>query len=428
MVPLLGLVDTVYHEPLRPQFHFTAKSGWLNDPNGLVYYKGEYHMFFQHNPFGTNWGNMTWGHAVSKDLLHWTQLKSAIEPDTEGTIFSGSAVVEPETGKLLCFYTAAGGTSDASKGKPFTQWLASSTDGRSFAKETSGPVVKHIINENRDPKVVWDADRKQWVMALYLDANDFALFSSTDLLAWTKLSSVKLDGASECPDFYPITKTQWVFTAANGKYQLGAFDGTIFKPSTGVISTHFGNTGYAGQTFFNDPKGRRIFISWLNNSNFPNCAWNQQMSVPMEVSLVTTVDGPRLSYRPVDELRNLRLKRLNPTQGTYSDPGGLYDFSGKFAIPKEGVLSIQIGETKVEFNAESRKLTALEKSVDLDKRARELDLRILVDRASIEIFAQQGTILMPLFKLQDHGTPAVRVNTSGAWKPNIDVWSMKGIW
>ena len=134
----------VYHESLRPQFHFTSRTNWLNDPNGLVFYKGEYHLFFQHNPAGINWGNMTWGHAVSTDLLHWRQLDDAILPDRMGTIFSGSAVVDwkntsgLQTGEekpLIAIYTSAGGTSPASKGQPFTQSIAASNDrGRTLEK------------------------------------------------------------------------------------------------------------------------------------------------------------------------------------------------------------------------------------------------------------------------------------------------------
>lgn len=143
-----------YNETYRPQFHFTSKINWTNDPNGLVYYKGEYHLFFQHNPTGINWGNMTWGHAVSKDLVHWTQLDNAIEPDKLGTIFSGSAMVDWENTSgfgsadskaLACVYTAAGEFNTAGeKGVPYTQCLAYSTDGRKFTKYAGNPVLGHL--------------------------------------------------------------------------------------------------------------------------------------------------------------------------------------------------------------------------------------------------------------------------------------------
>jgi len=149
-----------YSEPLRPQFHFTAQKGWLNDPNGLVYFKGEYHLFFQHDPNDVNGAHKYWGHAVSKDLVHWKELPEAIEPDALGDIWSGSAVVDPlntahlGAGALICMYTAAGGTNDASKGQPFTQCLSCSLDGRTFAKFIGNPVLGQLAGGNRDPKVI----------------------------------------------------------------------------------------------------------------------------------------------------------------------------------------------------------------------------------------------------------------------------------
>ncbi len=433
MFPMPGMVTADYNEPLRPQFHFTAKSGWLNDPNGLVFFKGEYHMFFQHNPFGTGWGNMTWGHAVSKDLIHWKQIENAIEPDQRGTIFSGSAVIDPKTSGLACFYTAAGGTNDASKGQPFTQCLVTSQDGRTFSKSPANPVIKHIVKENRDPKVIWDQERAQWVMALYLDGNDFALFSSKNLTDWTKLSNVHLDGATECPDFYPLRagrqrKQEWVFTAANGRYQIGEFDGTTFTPKTATIPLNFGNTSYAGQTFFNDPKGRRIQITWLNNSEFPKCAWNQQMSFPMEVKLLNTAKGPRLSYLPIEEIKALRDKRLTETNGAFKAASGLYDFNCTLTVPQIGTFKIQIGEVELSYDAAEHTLKALGKTATIEPEDGLLNLRILVDRASIEIYAQSGTVLMPLYALQTKGTPQIQLTKSGSWKERIDVWALKSSW
>ncbi|MHA2203316.1 MAG: glycoside hydrolase family 32 protein, partial [Candidatus Hodarchaeales archaeon] len=173
--------ENIYKEYLRPQFHFSTRRGWINDPNGLVYYDGEYHLFYQHNPFGWNYGsdaNKAWGHAISKDLIHWKELRDAIHPDNLGGIYSGSAVVDKlnTTGfqsgvekPIVCIYTSAGGKTPWSKDKPFTQSIAYSNDrGRTFVKYSGNPVQEHIRLSNRDPKVIWYAPSNQWVIVLYL--------------------------------------------------------------------------------------------------------------------------------------------------------------------------------------------------------------------------------------------------------------------
>ena len=251
----------VYHEWLRPQFHFTAQKNWHNDPNGLVFYKGEYHLFFQHNPHGINWGEMTWGHAISSDLLHWKQLDHALLPDSHGTMFSGSAVVDWnntagfQTGDekpLICIFTAAGGTSPESKGKPFTQGIAYSIDlGRTWKKYDKNPVLGHVAGENRDPKVIWHGPTKRWVMALYLDGDKYALFSSPDLKQWEKLADLPAFGANECPDFFEIpvagedAKTKWILWGSNGNYLIGSFDGKTFSRESGPHKFEFGSNFYA---------------------------------------------------------------------------------------------------------------------------------------------------------------------------------------
>jgi hypothetical protein len=208
--------EDLYRETNRPQFHFSPARGWTNDPNGCMFYKGEYHLFFQHNPFGWAWGNMTWGHAVSTDLVHWTEIGDALHPDALGTMFSGSGVVDTEnttgfkTGDedpMVCIYTSAGGTNPWSKDQPFTQSIAYSNDrGRTWQAYEKNPVVGHIIGSNRDPKVIWHAPSKRWVMVLYLEGNDYAVFHSPDLKEWTQACDVTLPNASECPDIFGVAR------------------------------------------------------------------------------------------------------------------------------------------------------------------------------------------------------------------------------
>ena len=264
--------STLYDERYRPQFHFTPRKGWTNDPNGLVFYKGEYHLFFQHNPFGVKWGNMTWGHAVSPDLVHWTATGATpLNPTMLGTMFSGSAVVDwgntagLQSGAektIVSIYTAAGGTSPESKGQPFTQCMAYSNDrGRTWTKYAGNPVVPHIAGENRDPKVVWHAPTRQWIMALFLDGNTYRFLASPNLKNWTHAARYHVSPAPrECPDFFPMPvegepgTTKWVWTAANGHYLVGTFDGKRFIPEVMTQPGHYGKNYYAVQTYSDLPE------------------------------------------------------------------------------------------------------------------------------------------------------------------------------
>ncbi|MHC4146048.1 MAG: DUF4980 domain-containing protein, partial [Planctomycetota bacterium] len=270
--------EDVYREKLRPQLHFTSKRGWNNDSNGMVYYDGEYHLFYQHNPFGWNWGNMTWGHAVSEDMIHWTELGDAIHPDHLGTIFSGSAVVDVnntagfQTGDekaIVCIYTSAGGRNPMSKGQPFTQSIAYSNDrGRTWMVYEGNPVLGHINGGNRDPKVIWHTPTGQWVMALYLDDRVMAFFTSKDLKSWELQSKIKC--FHECPELFALpvdgdkSNEKWILYGGSGEYLIGHFDGKEFKSESDAIRFHHGNCFYASQTFTNIPKsdGRRIQIAW----------------------------------------------------------------------------------------------------------------------------------------------------------------------
>lgn len=431
--------NALYSEPLRPQFHFTSRKGWINDPNGLVYFKGEYHLFFQHDPADTAGAHKFWGHAVSKDLVHWKELPEAIEPDALGDIWSGSAVVDPlntahlGAGALICMYTAAGGTNDASKGQPFTQCLSYSLDGRTFTKFVGNPVLGHIEGGNRDPKVVWYEPAKRWILALYLDGNRYGLFSSQNLRSWTQLQTVEMPNASECPDFFELPldgdakHRKWVFWGASGYYRIGSFDGRTFKPETDSIRSNFGNTSYAAQTFFNDPKGRRVQIGWFNGSVFPGCGWNQQLGFPTELRLVSTPSGPRLTFQPVDEIRKLRARRVKQTGDRFEAASGLMDISASLRVPPQGMITMTVNGVAITYDAFTHSLEALGKKAEAIPDFGVLDLRILADRVSIEIFAQRGLLNLPLYKTVDPNQRGLRIETKGDWKfERMEVYELKG--
>lgn len=326
LLALIGLLATpifcrseeLYREAMRPQFHFTARKNWHNDPNGLVYYKNQYHLFFQHNPLGRDWGNMTWGHAVSEDLVHWQQLEHAIYPDKFGTIFSGSAVVDrpnssglggEEEAPMVCIFTYAGAYGEPKR--PFTQALAWSTDGLTFKKYGNNPVLENLAEGNRDPKVFWYETTGQWVMVLYVERGAMHIFNSADLKSWKLASICKFPDAHECPELFQLAvdgdpeNRKWVLWEAGGRYMLGGFDGKTFSPESGVLPSEWGGNCYAGQTWNSEPEGRRIFIGWMRGGEYPDMPFNQQMSFPRLFKLRTTTEGPRLHQAPVGEIEKL---------------------------------------------------------------------------------------------------------------------------
>ncbi len=383
---------------------------------------------------------MTWGHAVSKDLLHWEHLENALEPDDLGTMFSGSAVIDKmntsglgsrENPAMVCLYTAAGGTNEASKGKPFTQCLAWSTDGLHFQKYKGNPIIPHYVEENRDPKVFWHSGSKEWVAVTYLTADQFQILGSPNLLDWKELSRFTLKGSSECPDLFALPldgnkkKSSWVFWGANGTYQVGNFDGVKFVPTTGPRASLFGNTSYAAQTFSNAPNGKCIQISWLRDSNFPNCAWNQQMGFPNVLSLRTTAEGPTLAFNPVDSIKSIRKSKVRPVDGRYDVTSGLFEAEGEWDLPKVGRLSLQINGEPLEFDRVSGKISLLGKEAKLNLESGRLKIRILVDRASIEVYAQDGLTFMPFFVLPRNGVPTgIALGQRYDWKGKLTVYEL----
>ncbi len=445
---VLMVVDKLYAETYRPQFHFTAKKNWHNDPNGLMYYEGEYHLFFQHNPEDINWGNMTWGHAVSPDLAHWTQLDHAIHPDELGTIFSGSGVVDWrntagfQTGDekvLVCVYTSAG--------NPFTQSIAYSNDrGRSWTKYEGNPVLGHIVGSNRDPKVIWHEPTEKWVMALYLDGNDYALFSSPDLKEWTRLCDVELPGSSECPDIFELPvdgdagNTRWVFWGGNGNYLLGTFDGKTYTAESGPHQSNWGANCYAAQTWSDIPEsdGRRLQIAWMRGGRYPDMPFNQQMSFPCELTLRTTPEGIRLFRAPVREISNIHATKhswadvaLKPGENPLADISGeLLDVRAEIELGDATEVGLTLRGEGVQYNVAGKSLSCLGQSAPLSPLDGRIRLQVLLDRTSLEVFGNDGRVSMPSCFLPDPNDTSLSVYAVGgeAHIVSLDVYELRSAW
>ena len=439
----------LYRESLRPQFHFSSRRGWLNDPNGLVYYQGEYHLFYQHNPYGWGWGNMSWGHAVSKDLVHWEELPVALYPDEQGTMYSGSAVVDwnntagfqtgPEK-PLVAMFTAAG--------KPFTQGIAFSNDrGRTWTKYKNNPVLAHIAAENRDPKVVWYAPDKKWVMALYLDKSDYALFSSPDLKRWQKLSDVTLPGDSECPDFFEIAvdgdaqNRRWIFYGANGLYLVGKFDGTTFTPETQPLALQQGNTWYASQTYSDIPAtdGRRILVPWGRNGDLHHgMPFNQMMGLPVELTLRNSAAGLRLRANPVKELTTLRDRHhviksqsIKPGENPLADvKGELLEVLAEITPGTAEEVSFNLRGVAVTYDTKKQTLSCLDKTAAFPLEHGKIRLRMLVDRTSVDIFGNDGQLYMPLGVVMASDNKSLGVSAKGgeAQINSLEAYELKSAW
>jgi len=449
--------ENLYRERLRPQFHFSTRRGWTNDPNGLVYYEGEYHLCYQHNPYGVKSGNLHWGHAVSEDLVHWQELRDALLPDDLGLIFSGSAVVDWENtagfqaGRekaLVAIYTAAGDLTPASKGRPFTQCLAYSTDrGRTWTKHEGNPVLGHLMGGNRDPKVIWHAPTRKWVMALFLDPPDdrpnYALFGSPDLKQWTRLCDIKLP-CTECPDFFELpvdgdpANRKWVFWGADGHYLVGSFDGSAFTPEAEPRRAYEGNA-YAAQTFSDLPArdGRRVQIAWLVG-DLPGMPFNHQMTFPVELTLRTTEDGVRLFSCPVKEIELLRagqqewrgLALDSEEQALDQVSGDLLDISAEFAVGSAAEVGLTVRGIPVAYDARAQQLSCQGRSSPLKPVDGKVSVRILLDRASVEVFGNDGRASLPIAVIPPDDSTLLAVFAKGgsARIEEMTAWELRPIW
>jgi sucrose-6-phosphate hydrolase SacC (GH32 family) len=406
------------HERFRPRFHFTAPHGWLNDPVGLVYYAGEYHLFYQHNPNDVMWGAMHWGHAVSNDLLHWQHLPIALAPDDLGTIFSGSAAVDWHNSSrlsreneplLVVAYTSAG--EHATPAKPYTQSLATSLDrGRSWQKYAGNPVLGNISGgADRDPRIFWHTPTERWVMVLYLDREpSFGIFNSTDLLHWQQVSSIP--GFYECPDLFELPvvgqpgETRWVLIGADGGYLVGRFDGQVFTPESEKLTLDHGYNFYASQTWNDIPQndGRCIQMAWMRGGQYPDMPFNQQMAIPCELSLHATQDGLRMFRWPVREVEGLNDDTVKidqaiviPGSDLLTDIEGFcFGLSLDLDLSEARGFTLEVFGEKIVYDKSGSLLTCCDMEAPLPTRDGHLSLRILVDVTSIEIFAFDGAFSM----------------------------------
>jgi sucrose-6-phosphate hydrolase SacC (GH32 family) len=473
-----------YREPLRPRVHFTPPQNFMNDPNGLVFYKGEYHLFYQHNPFGREWGHMSWGHAVSTDMLHWKHLPIALGEEDGVMIFSGSVVVDWHNTSGLC----AGEDGDRSclvavytghgHGKQ-TQNLAYSNDrGRTWTKYANNPVIDLNLENFRDPKAFWDELSRRWVLVTVLaEQHKVRLFGSPDLKRWETLSDFGPAGATggvwECPDLFPLPvdgnggDTRWVLDVdinpgavaggSGGQYFVGRFDGTRFvndNPPDQTLWVDYGKDFYATISFSDVPKsdGRRIWMAWISNwlyaNDEPTETWRGAQSLPRVLQLRRLPEGIRLVQAPVAEIDGLRT-------------GPEMAITGRATLPPSADIRFEVGrgagqETGLRLsNAAGEEITigvrASGPELFVDRRRsrataaheayagrhagpvrwrdERVTVRLLFDRSVVEVFANDGETV-----ITDRVYPSApldRIEWLGGKAPEparASMWELRSVW
>jgi len=354
-----------YQEQYRPQFHFSPEANWMNDPNGLVWLDGEFHLFYQYYPDSTVWGPMHWGHAVSSDMVHWKHLPIALFPDSLGYIFSGSAVVDTKNSSdlgtdqnrpVVAIFTYHDPMLERSGSSKFqNQGITYSNDkGRTWTKYAGNPVLKNPgIRDFRDPKVFWHEGSERWIMILAVH-DRVHLYSSPNLKEWTFESEFGKDtgahtGVWECPDLFRLNVegsdiSKWVMLVSinpggpNGgsatQYFVGDFDGHRFvSEDTKIRWIDWGRDNYAGVTWSNVPEidGRRLFIGWMSNWDYatkvPTNKWRSAMTVPRELYLASENNSSLLMSRPAKEIEKLRRREIPFFKGLQSNIAGKEGYS-----------------------------------------------------------------------------------------------------
>lgn len=455
-------------EPYRPLYHITPAEGWINDPNGLCFFKGQWHAFFQYY-HSREADSMQWGHAVSRDLAHWQRLPTAIGPDEHGQIWSGSAVVDHNDtsglfgGKagMVCLFTYWDRTDHRQ-----CQGLAYSADGLTFHKHPANPVIRQLRHlsghpddkDFRDPKVFWHADTGRWIMAVA--GGKLRIFSSPDLVHW-RFESIDESLTTECPDIFPMNidgdtaRQTWVLSGGGRWCIMGNFDGHRFIPQSPRMAFTQAADFYAGQTFNDAPDGRRIMLSWLHCWQYgnklspqgithpmPTSPWaGGCLTVPYELSLRTTRQGVRLIQQPVAELTALRVPLLE-INNTKLSPGenplaGIKDASLDIELEIDLQHASRIGLKTPAGSPPNYLLAydALRGILLFDRRNSGLEnvpnfckcletplppradgilaLRILLDRNCIEIFDADGLTILPAVMFPDPSRPTLELFTEG---------------
>lgn len=434
----------LYHESLRPQFHFTARQwtmdrlnpgqreeGWINDLNGLIYYEGEYHLFAQ------RWAKC-WLHAVSKDLIHWTELEPAFWEESLGSgVQSGTCVID---------YQNTSGLSPDPKNPPMiafwsrfdnrTQCLNYSLDrGRTWKRYEKNPIM---LTPERDPKVFWYAPGNHWVMMLYGN-QQYHIFTSKNLLAW-KDEHHPIPNSFECPDFFELPvdgdakNKKWVLIQGNGNYSVGSFNGTEFKEETQRRPCDVGPNFYATQSWHNNDTGdrRRIQIAWMRGADFVDMPFSQMISFPCELSLHTTPDGLRVFRKPIQEIAKLRAgenkwsnRTLGKDQALRLAPSGqLFHIQSEVSIPEGAKLTFNLRGIPVVLT--SKTIESGHKPASVQEQIRKVEL--LVDRTSVETFANEGEVSSTRYALPKSSGLSVKAEGGGVTIHSLTVHPLKSIW
>ncbi len=484
--------ENSYTEQNRLQYHFSPMKHWMNDPNGLVWFEGEYHLFYQYYPDSTVWGPMHWGHAVSTDLVHWKNLPVALYPDSLGYIFSGSAVIDNNNTSglqsgdyppMIAVFTQHS-EKRLKEGRPDyqNQSLAYSNDkGRTFKKYSGNPVLANPGEKDfRDPKVMWMEDFKKWVMVLAA-GQKVEFYSSYNLLKWEHMSDFGTGmgahgGVWECPDLFPINydgSKKWVLLVSinpggpNGgsatQYFTGDFDGTKFIPDLrkdSVTWLDYGPDDYAGVTYSGIPStdGRRIFIGWMNNWAYaqliPTSGWRSAMTLPRKIYLKDINGSLRVCSSPVKEINSLRTAeyKLNLVPDSAVTITGLNEFMLDFDLAASGseefglVFSNQLNEKLIigfnkkenHFYIDRSKCGKTGFSPVFAERhyaprfdpGESMNIHLYLDHGSIEMFADDGVEIMTETFFPDNDLNRLSLFTKGGdiKVDNCIVWDLKSIW